>query len=62
MNLVKISLALLTLSAVALIVQEVSPRSAAKARVPDHSSPMAVETTQVKITRALLAGPPEVAK
>ena len=56
----KTSLALLILSAVALIVQEMSPRSAAKARMPDHSSAMVAEATQAKITRALSAGPPEL--
>ena len=62
MSLVKTSLALVTLSVVVVIVQEMSPRTAAKAKVPDHNSAMDAETTQVKITRALSAGPPEVAK
>ena len=62
MSLVKTSLALVRLSAVALIAHEMSPGSAHKARMPDHSSAMDAETTQAKITRALSAGPPEVSK
>ena len=63
MNFVKKSLVLLTLSLNVLLVNETNRGDAAQARMPDHSSATnASGTTQAKIARALLAGPPEVAK
>ena len=63
MNFVKGSLVLLTLSLVALLVNETNRDDAAQARVPDHSTATnASETTQATIARAVSAGPPEVAE
>jgi len=63
MNLIKRSLGLLTLSASILLANGAHPRGAVQARTSDHSSAADVgETTQAKITRAMSAGPAEVAK
>lgn len=63
MSFAKRSLALLTLSASVLLVNETNPRDAAHAQVPAHSSATdAFETTQARIAQALSAGSPEVAK
>jgi len=63
MTFAKRSLALLTLTASLLPVNETNPRDAVQAQMPDHGSATDVgETTQAKIARALSAAPPEVAK
>ena len=60
---VKWNLVLLTLVTGVLLVNEANPRAAAQAPVPDHNSTTdAGDTIQVRIARALSAGPPEVAK
>jgi hypothetical protein len=54
---------LLTLVTGVLLVNEANPRAAAQAPVPAHSSTTdAGDTIQVRIARALSAGPPEVVK
>jgi hypothetical protein len=63
MNLRKLSLGLVTLSASVLLVNGTNPRGAAHAQTADHSSTTdAGETTQAKIARAMSAGPADVAK
>ena len=63
MSFVKRSLGLLALSASMLLVNGTNPRGAARAQAAAHSSAAdAGETTQAKITRAMSAGPTDVAK
>jgi hypothetical protein len=63
MNAVKRIPGLLTISAVLLIVNVTNPRRATYAQMADHSSMTdAGETAQVKIARAMSAGPTDVAK
>jgi hypothetical protein len=63
MNAVKRIPGLLTISAVLLIVNVTNPRRATYAQMADHSSMTdAGETAQVKIVRAMSAGPTDVAK
>jgi hypothetical protein len=62
MNLMTRGLALVTLTAGALLVNQANPRGAVHAQTADRSSTTdAGETTQTKIARAMSAGPASIA-
>ena len=62
MNLTKLSLTFLTLTASVLLISGLLLRGAAQTTPSDHNASAGDDSTQVKIARAMSAGPTEVAK
>ena len=62
MKLTKLSLTFLTLTASVLLISGLLLRGAAQTTPSDHNASAGDDSTQVKISRAMSAGPTEVAK